>query len=180
MDYKSESTVLQGCLGPDEYVLWKGKPGKGNLFSSKDRGILPFALIWLAFSLFFESTIIMAEAPITFVLFGLPFVLIGVYLLYVGFFRRAFARKNMLYVVTNKKLIINVGNDIEMYQAEELPPMKIQMYKNGNGTIYFSSSSYSGHRGYSYYTHCILENLPDVMQAQNALNKMKETEFEDR
>lgn len=43
----------------------------------------------------------------------------------------------------------------------------------GNGTISFVSSSHSRH-GYSYYTHCILENLPDVMQAQNALNRMKE------
>ena len=76
--------------------------------------------------------------------------------------------------MTNKKLIIKVGNDLEMYQAKELPPMKIQIYKNRNGTIYFSSSSYSRYRGYSYYTYCILENLPDVMQAQKALNRMKE------
>lgn len=34
-----------------------------------------------------------------------------------------------MYIVTNKKLIIKVGNDIEMYQANELLPMKIQMYK---------------------------------------------------
>lgn len=174
MDYNSETVFIQSCMDRDEYVLWKGRPGKGNIMSSKDRAMLPFSLVWLAFSLFFESMIITAQAPLPFIMFGMVFVLIGLYLLYVVFFQRAFARKKTLYVVTNKKLIIKEGNEINIYQPTELPPMKIEMYKNGNGTIYFSSSAYSRHHGYTYSTHCILENLPDVMKAQNALNRMKE------
>ncbi len=34
MDYNGESTILYDCLEQDEYILWEGKPGKGNLFSA--------------------------------------------------------------------------------------------------------------------------------------------------
>lgn len=92
MNYDNETTFLNACLEQDEYVLWKDKPGKGNLFSGKDRAMLPFALIWLTFSLFFESLIIKAGAPISFVVFGSIFVLIGLYLLYVDFFSESICK----------------------------------------------------------------------------------------
>ena len=41
-----------------EYILWKGRPEKGNLFTGQEVVMLPFSLLWLAFSVYWEMTAI--------------------------------------------------------------------------------------------------------------------------
>lgn len=172
MEYMEGMEFIHSCLEEDEYVLWRGKPGKKNTFSSRDRAVLPFALFWTAFALLLEGSVIMSGAPLMYCIFGAPFVLISVLLLYNSFPSGVFAKGKTLYVVTNKKLIIKRDKDIEVYLPDELPPMKIELHKNGNGTIIFSKETYSRRRS-TYYTCCMLEDLPDIAQAQNAINIMK-------
>lgn len=172
MEYMEGMDFINSYLEEDEYVLWRGKPGKKNRFSSIDKVMFPFALFWTAFALLLEGSVIMSEAPLIYCVFGVPFVLIGIFLLYSSFFSNVFAKGKTIYVVTNKKLMIKVDNDIEIYMPDELPPMKIKLYKNGNGTIIFSRETHS-RRQSTYYTCCMLEDLPDVAQAQNAINIMK-------
>lgn len=143
MEYMEGMEFIHSCLEEDEYVLWRGKLGKKNTFSSRDRAVLPFALFWTAFALLLEGSVIMSGAPLMYCIFGAPFV-----------------------------LIIKRDKDIEVYLPDELPPMKIELHKNGNGTIIFSKETYSRRRS-TYYTCCMLEDLPDIAQAQNAINIMK-------
>ena len=39
-----------------EYILWKGRPEKGNLFTGQEVVMLPFSLLWLAFSVYWENS----------------------------------------------------------------------------------------------------------------------------
>ena len=38
----------------DEYILWKGRPERGNIFRQGDWMVVIFAVMWLGFSLFWE------------------------------------------------------------------------------------------------------------------------------
>ena len=173
MEYRDELEIFRPYIGSDEYVLWRGKPGKGNMFAGQDVFMVLFGLVWLSFSLFWEATVIAGGAPIFFLLWGLPFIAIGVYLLFGTFIRRARLRGKTTYVITNKKIMIYSGKNMEMYEAEDLPPMHIKFHRNGNGSIRFYEQVYT-RRGRMQSVFCALENLEDVAQAQNAIHRMEE------
>ena len=75
------------------------------------------------------------------------------------------------YYVTNYRLIVVEGEDISFYTPDDLPPMKIRRYKNGNASILFARR-YVGSQGRTYAPVCVLENIKDVAGAQRALNAM--------
>ena len=108
-------------------------------------------------------------------LWGLPFVGIGAYLLLGSPIRAAYLRNRTYYVITNKKIIIKKGSKIEMHDGRDLPPMDIEIHKNGNGTILFSEDVYT-RRGRSHRIYFMLENLADIAQAQNAVSSMEREE----
>ncbi len=45
MDDRQPNRINQ-YLMPDEYVLWNGKPGKGNLLTGQDVFMIPFSIMW--------------------------------------------------------------------------------------------------------------------------------------
>lgn len=171
-DYKDEYGFCRKFLAEGEQIVWKGKPEKGQIFHKQDIIMIPFSLFWLGFSLFWELTSIQSGAPFFFSLWGLPFIGVGVYLLFGRYIMSALLRNKTFYVITNKRLIIKKGNKIEMRMACDLPPMEIQLHKNGNGTITFWEEVSVG-RGRRQNTFLMLENLSDVERAQNAIASME-------
>lgn len=165
-------TSYQAYLLDGEYVVWKGRPEKGNLLTPSDYISIPFGIIFFAFSLFWEFSVLQMGAPFFFPIFGLIFVCVGFYLMIGRFFHQASLKKKTYYVITNKKLIIQQGNTINMYEPHNLPPMEIYLHQNGYGTIRFTEY-YISHRGRRRSHSFSLENIPDVIKAQNALNSME-------
>ena len=158
-------------LTDQEQVLWTGMPEKGRLFTGQDFVLLPFGIVWLAFSLFWEVAALKSSAPLFSSLFGLPFIGIGVYLVFGVFIQRLRLRGRTFYAITNKKIMIKRGNRMAMYDAWDLPPMSIRIHKNGNGTIVFQETVYgTGRRSSTRYF--ALENIADFEQAQNAISRM--------
>ena len=90
-------------LTDQEQVLWTGMPEKGRLFTGQDFVLLPFGIVWLAFSLFWEVAALKSSAPLFSSLFGLPFIGIGVYLVFGVFIQRLRLRGRTFYAITNKK-----------------------------------------------------------------------------
>ena len=156
---------------PGERVLWKGRPEKGRYFSGRDLIMIPFCIFWLGFSLFWEWHAIQSGIPIM-IIWGLPFIAVGLYLLFGQALSSALTRSKTYYVVTNKKLIIKKGNRITTYLAQDLPPMTLKLYGDGNGTIRFSEVI-RYRRGRSYSNYFALENIAEPLQAQNAINSME-------
>ena len=74
----------------NEYILWEGAPQKGLVLTSRDLALIPFSLIWLAFSLFWEVSAIRTTGSLFMVLWGLPFVGVGIYLLFGRFLQTIF------------------------------------------------------------------------------------------
>lgn len=57
MNHTEDYGFFRQYMTEDEYVLWTGKPEKGNLITAREWMMLPFCLIWLSFSLFWQLKI---------------------------------------------------------------------------------------------------------------------------
>lgn len=58
IEYMEGMDFINSYLEEDEYVLWRGKPGKKNRFSSIDKVMFPFALFWTAFALLLKALLL--------------------------------------------------------------------------------------------------------------------------
>ena len=161
----------QPYLVNGESILWTGKPEKGVFFFRQDLLLLPFGLIWLSFSLLWEFLAFQSGGSWIFLLWGLPFIAIGVYLVFGRFLQELYLQGKIFYVVTNKKILIKRGRSIRLYDGKDLPPMDVEIHRNGNGTILFCEEVYT-RRGRRHRTYFALENLADVAEAQNAISSM--------
>lgn len=97
---------LKADLNPHEEVLWVGRPKNGVVFRPTDFFLIPFAVFWTGFAVFWETSVNEAGAPLLFGLWGIPFVLIGVYLLVGRFFYEYYQRRNSFYAVTKTRVIL--------------------------------------------------------------------------
>ncbi len=170
MEDYDDYSFLKAYMGQDEQILWKGRPEKGNLILKEDLFLIPFSVFWLGFAVFWVFGA--AQSGGFFALFGLPFVAVGCFMLFGRFFYKSAKRNETYYVVTNKKLIIKTNRNVKIYMAGDLPPMKIEIHKNGNGTIIFSQYVRTRNT-VNYSTDFQLENLHDYVAAQNAICSME-------
>lgn len=171
MEYQDDYSFSYPYLTPGETILWKGRPQKGHLFTSRDIIMIPFSLLWCSFAFFWEFSAIQGGAPLPFALFGLPFIAIGLYMLFGQWIRAAYLRKRTAYVITNLKIIRKRGNKVDMLDCSTIPPLQIHANRDGSGTISFTivySGAYSGRRS-GGHTLFELENIPDVAKVHALL-----------
>ena len=148
MDYEA-TTIIQKELGPDEDLLWAGRPKQGIVFRSEDVFFIPFSLLWGGFAIFWEIMAIKALLAgmkkgelevIILPIFGIPFVIMGLYLIFGRFFVDAMRRKNTFYGLTNKRVIIVSGlfnKKIESLNIGGIKDISFTEKRNGYGTITF-------------------------------------------
>jgi hypothetical protein len=73
---------LQSELQPGEVIEWRGGPNPRAVFSVSDIILIPFSILWGGFAIFWETTVLLAGAPLFFALWGIPFVALGFYLIF--------------------------------------------------------------------------------------------------
>lgn len=171
MNETNSYNILRQYITSDEILLWQGRPEKsGNLVTKNDIFLIPFGIMWTGFTLFWEISALRSGAGLFFALWGIPFIGAGIYLLIGRFIHKAYLRDKTFYAVTNKRIIIKAGSKLKILDGKMLPPMDIEIHKNGNGSIYFIEEIYYNRRRSQTYT--VLENLHDYVQAQNAISAM--------
>lgn len=160
-------------LTSGERILWKGKPGKGNLLSSSDVFLIPFSIVWGVFAIFWEFQALSWGAPLFMVLFGVPFVLIGLYLIFGRFIHMAYIRKRSFYVITNEKIIRKCCNKIDMLNLTTTPPIKVKMHGDGYGTIFLEESTSFIKMRMSSFTPFdegfVIKNIPNATQVMRLI-----------
>ena len=161
-------------MEPGETVLWRGKPEKGNLVTSDDIITIPFSILWCGFACFWEYSVLKTGFK-PFILFGLVFVCIGLYFVFGRFIHTAWKRKHTSYVITNQKIICKRGNQIDLMNAKNMPPVQVKAFRNGCGTITIGMPVQSyGRRSMNEATArpFVLENVPNVALVNQMINRM--------
>lgn len=71
-DSETLSDAVHGPLQPfgGETQLWAGTPRQGIVLGPLDLFVIPFGLMWTAFAVFMETSIVRANGPLFMRLFG--------------------------------------------------------------------------------------------------------------
>lgn len=180
MTYEDDYGFCRPHMGPEEFILWKGKPAVRPLLSKGDIFMIPFSIFWCGFAFFWEITAL-SSAPSFFPIFGIPFVCVGLYLVFGRFIYTAYIRKRTRYVITNKKIIRLRGKRIEFLAASTMPAAHCTANADGSGTIRFAAPNpyYRGRYHSAFYGYGMdqgsfsLENIPSLIQVQQAIDRME-------
>ncbi|MBO9714381.1 hypothetical protein [Sphingomonas sp.] len=130
-------------LARGERLLWSGRPRQGIVFTPSDVLMIPFSLLWGGFAFFWETMVILSDAPIFFRLWGVPFVLVGSYIIAGRFFHDAWVRAHSWYAVTDRRvLILRTGplGELTALDIRSLPDLQLRLGWSGRGTILFAEA----------------------------------------
>jgi len=97
---------LSGILQPGESMLWTGRPDPRVFFTAADAYLIPFSMLWLSFTIFWEDSVIRSGGPAFARIFGVPFILIGVYMLVGRPIQARYVRKQTVYAITDRRAIV--------------------------------------------------------------------------
>ncbi len=166
MDYRQPNWINQ-YLTPDEYILWNGQPGKGNLLNKQDIIMIPFSIMWCGFAIIWEAAVLIMPAPLLFKIWGIPFVCVGLYMVFGRFIMKSYLRKETVYVITNRRIFSFCKNQMNTVDYHICPTKTITRHADGYGTITFSSTTQPNHmfflRGqFPNQNFFELDNIPDV------------------
>jgi hypothetical protein len=156
-NYQTESRIARE-ISAGEKLLWAGRPRQGLMLRPADALLIPFSLLWGGFAIFWESTVVMTNAPFFFKLWGIPFVLVGLYLIVGRFFADARQRERTIYAVTTERVIIISGllrETVKSLNLKALSDISLSEKSDGTGTVslgpsssyaWFSSAGWPGDR----------------------------------
>ena len=138
-------------LGPGERILWAGQPKAGWRLASADFFLIPFSLVWLAFSVFWTVMALRitrgAGVPaldLLFPLFGVPFILVGLYLTVGRFWFDARRRSRTYYAITSHRVLALLpakSGALRSLDLRNLDDFTVREGRDGIGTIAFSPSN---------------------------------------
>lgn len=128
--------VLRPFLLPGERLLWAGRPQGGIVLQPADLYILPFCLLWSG------TVVAMAFVDPVFrhhPLFAL-FLIGAIYMMAGRFAVDAWARRRLIYAVSDRRALILRGPRNPRLRSNELrllPVLELQERATGRGTINF-------------------------------------------
>jgi uncharacterized membrane protein YdbT with pleckstrin-like domain len=102
----TELSEIYRLIRSDERPLWNGKPVRAPFLFSNIVTI-PFGLFFMGFSIFWMY--MASQAGGFFWLFGMPFFLVGFFLSFGSIITNFFAYRNTVYIITDKRIIVQTG-----------------------------------------------------------------------
>lgn len=138
------SSIVQRELGPQERLLWVGKPRAGLVLRPSDAFLIPFSLLWGGFALFWEYSVVTSGAPFFFTLWGIPFVLLGLHFIFGRFLVDMRQREHTVYGLTNERVFLISGlftRTVKSLNLRTLFEMSLNERPDGSGTITFGQGN---------------------------------------
>ena len=133
-------SIVQREIGPQERMLWAGRPRAGLVLRPMDTFLIPFSLLWGGFAFFWEYSVLREGAPFFFRLWGVPFVLMGLYFIFGRFLVDAKQREKTFYGLTNERVITVSGvftRSVKSLMLRNLTDVSLHERSDGSGTITF-------------------------------------------
>lgn len=140
------ASSLHDCLTGGERLLWSGRPAQGLLFTLHDLFLVPFSILWCGFAIFWETSVMAANAPLLFKLWGVPFVLVGLYFVFGRFLVDAWLRSGTIYGVTDRRVLILRAAPFHSFISLDLVGLldiRLRRGLAGRGTIQFGEEPMS-------------------------------------
>ncbi|WP_426671293.1 hypothetical protein ACPPVU_08660 [Mucilaginibacter sp. McL0603] len=171
-------------LMENEIPLWTGNPSKQIVFRSSDIFYIPFSLAWFSVFLFFFVEQYNHDKWAFFTFWFFVFMIAGLHFVVGRFFYERKRRANMLYCITDKRVIILSGiwlADYESVYVDQLPAQfTINERPDGSGTIIFGPNNFRlgmlpgiGKLDVGYTRAPRLEMINDVKYVQSLLLKLQ-------
>ena len=144
---------IKELITENENIIWEGKPNKTLYIWSTVLPQLPFALIWFVMDYFIITSFLGAENASEMLFILIPFFaihLMPVWIVLWALFKNSVQYKNVLYAITDKRVIIKdglVGIDFESIDYAEIDKISVNVSifeKLSNvGTIKLKVDSYT-------------------------------------
>jgi len=97
--------MLREHLRPGEELIWSGMPDRAALLGRGDVFLIPFSVLWLTFTSFWESGA--AQSGVVFAeLWGIPFIALGLYMAGGRFIWKRISHGRTAYGVTGDRAMI--------------------------------------------------------------------------
>jgi hypothetical protein len=142
---ETPETLINRELGAGERLLWSGRPRQGITCRRSDLLMVPFSLMWGGFAFFWEySAWSTGNAPLFFLLWGIPFVLVGIYIIVGRFIIDAKQRERTVYGVTSERVVIVSGlftRRVKSLNIRTLSEVDLDERADGSGTITFGQTN---------------------------------------
>jgi hypothetical protein len=97
---------LQGRLRSGEQLLWYGGPDPRVWFAPADAFLIPFSIMWCAFAVFWESSVVVGRGPVFAEAWGVPFIAIGAYFVAGRFAYKRYRKGRTAYGITSQRALI--------------------------------------------------------------------------
>ena len=91
-----------------EKLLWVGRPYPARHFSAADVLLIPFSAMFGGFAVFWIVSAVLEDAPLLFVLWGLPFLMVGLYMILGRFIYKANRKRRTVYGLTERRALAAV------------------------------------------------------------------------
>ncbi len=143
MDFQDQQ-ILSQYLQSGEHLLWTGRPLTGFLLRRADVFKIPFSILWGGIAFAWEIIAYSLDAPLFFLLFGVPFVLVGVYIIAGRFFVDMLRRSKTIYGLTDQRVLIHSGivhQTLDALPVRALPETTLSVRPDGRGTITFGPTN---------------------------------------
>lgn len=133
--------LVEQALLRHERVRWIGRPSQGFRLRQGDLVAVPFSIMWLAFTLFWEAGVVTSGAPLFAWIFSAGFVAIGAYLLVGRFFYARYINRRTIYAVTNQRVLSVVrgrrGNAVLAFRIDKIHGVYTRSSSTGRGAVSF-------------------------------------------
>ncbi len=175
-----EYSFLEKILESGEKLVWTGKPEKGNLMTLTEMFLIPLSVLWLSFAVYWTVSVIQ-DGIYPFAVFGFAFICAGMYFVFGRFILCNAVRKNTVYAITDRRIIMKRGGRICEIRGGQTVPVHTYYFKNGNATIYIGSERVftSQLKGAGLNLNelgigaFVLINIADVSGAHKAISEIK-------
>ena len=139
-DLRARQIISEEISG-DERLLWSGRPRPGLFFQRSDLYAIPFGLLFLAFSLFWEYGV-WKTGNLFMIAWGVPFILTGLYVSFGRFLWEAYVRAGTFYGLTSHRAVVvrrRGSRSVQSVDLDRVETISFRETAGGRGTIWFGA-----------------------------------------